>query len=1253
MKRTPLLEKILAFASKTSQDYGEKEITKDCFLYATLRSLPEVEEASDEELDIYQFLSQYSNLKGQTLFANVCEISFHLQMDSSDYLPWSIVEEMAKKEGKEELNTLDVLKYLFTNPSELMKRNFTFTQENDNKQNNNQENEQDDKQRKRREKNEELLRIFKVVQEEEEPKVSLESFKKAIEKIEGFMGKHPDFSHESHEKLVQIDRNLRFALRRLEEGREEKIPPLLMEYLDEDYISSLFSQIIEDEKEKAVEEIYKKSHTKLDDSSEDKEKAEETKEEEKTTANEEFFQLILNTKKICQELRNKVFGQDHVIDAFITGIFKAEVEAKVKRKRSQPMGSFLFVGPPGVGKTYLVQQASELLKLPYRRFDMSEYADKDAHLTFAGFDSTWKNAHEGIVTGFVKENPHSLLLFDEIEKANVNVKNLFLQILDAGRLKDSYHNEEISFKDCIIVFTTNAGRDLYEDSTIPNLSTLSRKVILNALQKDVDPITNIPSFPKAICSRFSSGNVLMFQHLPAHHLIRIIDKSLKESVRDFQDQTTFQIHYDNLLPYLILFSEGGKADARMIKGRSKNFVYEEIYELFNLLNSSKTHLNLEKLKEISFTVELPTDEKTRSLFEVANDEKLLVFADESTIKKCKKAIKSIPICYASNMEKAKEIIYEENVSMILMDIRCGIRTRKEVLNIEDIDSEGRDFFLYACSHFHIPLFILEKKDGEISVEEQLSLIRGGAYQILSLSNPKFDAMILEQKKFLYHQKSLQKLAKSHQVLTYKTAQNISKNKEKANIVLFDLQLQTAVDAKDNESMVSDISKENIRFDDIIGAHDAKEELKYFIQYLKNPMKYIRSGLSAPKGLLLYGPPGTGKTLLAKALASESDVTFLHAEGNQFLKPLVGTGSQSVHDLFKLARKYAPSILFVDEIDAIAKERGLNLNENTGDVLTSFLTEMDGFVSNSDRPVFVLAATNYSIRPGEAKSLDAALLRRFDRKILVDLPNKEERKQFIHQKMNKSKHIHLSEEEIENIAIRSTGMSLSNLDSIFEFALRNAFRTQEQIVNGNILDDAFETSQSGEEKKWDPKELERTARHEAGHAFVCYLQGETPSYLTIVARDNHGGYMLHADQEQKGIYTKEELLQRVRVSLAGRAAEVVYYGKEQGLSTGAQNDLEKAARTITHMLCSYGMDEEIGLLPIDTTNLELSPIYEEIRKRMRVIIQEEFAKTVEMIQQNKDSIDCLVQALLEKNKLTSNEIDRLLTNVRKGEHYVRK
>ncbi|WP_300347374.1 AAA family ATPase [uncultured Oscillibacter sp.] len=301
------------------------------------------------------------------------------------------------------------------------------------------------------------------------------------------------------------------------------------------------------------------------------------------------------------------------------------------------------------------------------------------------------------------------------------------------------------------------------------------------------------------------------------------------------------------------------------------------------------------------------------------------------------------------------------------------------------------------------------------------------------------------------------------------------------------------------------------------------------------------------------------------MAGESDVTFIAAEGNQFLKKYVGEGPESVHALFNTARKYAPSILFVDEIDAIGKNRDGSDGVNSADVLTAFLTEMDGFNVKSDKPVFVLAATNFDINDNGARSLDPALVRRFDNKIMVDLPNKAERGLYIKQKTNAHPAIDVSDGEIENIAMRSTGMSLAELELVLELALRNAVKSENFTVTDEILENAFESFNSGEVKKWAPEELERTARHEAGHALLCWLGGETPSYLTIVARASHGGYMQHGGNEDKGSYTKEELLARIRTALGGRAAETVYYGDYGGVSTGARSDLQNATRTAEHMM----------------------------------------------------------------------------------------
>ena len=404
-------------------------------------------------------------------------------------------------------------------------------------------------------------------------------------------------------------------------------------------------------------------------------------------------------------------------------------------------------------------------------------------------------------------------------------------------------------------------------------------------------------------------------------------------------------------------------------------------------------------------------------------------------------------------------------------------------------------------------------------------------------------------------------------------------------------------------------------------------------------QYIGTGVKAPRGVLLYGPPGTGKTLLAKAMACESGVTFLCTEGNAFLKQYVGQGPEKVHELFRTARKYAPSILFVDEIDAIAKQRrgGAGSGATGEEILTAFLAEMDGFSTDPTKPVFVLAATNFDVEPGGERSLDPALLRRFDRTVYMDLPTKEDRVRFLKMKIAKNEAFCISLEQIDAIALRSTGMSLALLDSAMELALRSAIRQGSTKVTDAILDEAFETFIGGETKKWDASQLERVARHEAGHALMCYLGGQTPAYLTVVARGNHGGYMQHAENEGKQIYTLDEILANIRTSLGGRAAEIVYYGSRDGISTGASGDLAAATRMARRILCSYGMDDVFGLAVFDGYGNGAewnSRLHEAVNR----ILSQQMELTLSIISENKDKIDRLVHALLEKNRLNANEIE---------------
>lgn len=963
--------------------------------------------------------------------------------------------------------------------------------------------------------------------------------------------------------------------------------------------------------------------------------------EEKPSVKEEISKLVDKVKTLQSELLDTVYGQDNAVNVFTTGYFQAELLSMTDIDRKKPRATYLFAGPPGVGKTFLAEVAAEKLSLPFMRFDMSEYADKEANLEFCGSDKVYKNAKSGNVTGFVSEHPKCILLFDEVEKAHLCVIHLFLQMLDAGRLRDNYTDEEVSFKDAIIIFTTNAGKQLYESESDGDFSSLSRKVVLKALRNDINPLSGSSYFPAALCSRFASGNVIMFNHIMAHDLRHIAKKEILRSASNFSKNAGVSVDIDEKVYTALLFSEGGNADARMIKSRAESFFNGEIYELLRLVASDKVQTSISDLTKIEFVTEIDESSEAYNLF--FGEEKLtaLVFGSDKTVRNCKKVCKDVEIISAKTVDEAKNIISHKDICVILIDLSYGKRGSVKYLNIEDQESISADMFDYLTKLGQsLPVYVLETSAYSLTEEEKMSLFKEGARDVVRLDD-KIGNALKQICVNVYQQQNMNLLAKTNKVVSFTTAQTVSKNGKKATIKLIDFDMAAAVDAEDSCGFVTKNNKPDVDFDDIIGAQDAKSELKYFAEYLRSPKKFAAAGVKMPKGALLYGPPGTGKTMLAKALAAQSGVTFIYTEGNKFLKKYVGEGTEKVHDLFRSARKYAPTIVFIDEIDAIAKERHGDERVAAGEeTLTALLAEMDGFNVDSTKPVFVLAATNFDVAPGSPRSLDQALVRRFDRRIYVDLPTDEERKQFMLRKCAKNAMFDIGEQDIDNLAVRTVGMSLSDLDSIFEFALRQALRAELNKVKADILDEAFETYVNGEKKNWSEAEVERVARHEAGHAFLCWQSGETPSYLTIVARSDHGGYMQHDSTEKKTIYTKDELLSRIRVALGGRAAEIVCYGECGGVSTGASGDLVSATAIAERIVCSYGMVDECGLAVSDPRTLRSGDVAKEVRKAVNKLLSEQMAQAIEKIRANKDMLDVLSNELMQKSHLSANEISEL-------------
>lgn len=999
------------------------------------------------------------------------------------------------------------------------------------------------------------------------------------------------------------------------------------------------------------------------------EDAETPQEEPEETGIAYLPKLNERIREMRYRLLERVYGQDHAVHALAEGMFSAEVLASADEKRKQPRAVFAFVGPPGVGKTYLAEQAADALKLPFKRFDMSSYADHQAHINLIGFAPSYKDAKPGLLTEFVRKHPHSILLFDEIEKAHLNTIQLFLQIMDAGRLHDDFLDEDVQFKDTIIIFTTNAGSSLYDN--VHGGAGVSRQTILNALETEINPQTNKAYFPPAICSRLATGWPLLFNRLSAHDLERICAKELARFSQLFEKQYGIRVDTDQLLPATLLFAEGGLADARTIRAQTELFCKNELFKLCGLWGESSFEKALESLTAIHFQVETnELKDNVHALYVNPEKPEILLFGNAGFAERCRMMLPDCVIYDTLDTAQAYAIFGEHDIQFVLLDLAKEAENAPDDdplatrLSLDDVPQGTVASFenvpIAAASIKEeyaflknvrervpgLPIYLLESNGFRIDNELMAAFVRAGARGKLLKPEGDFGVFAEELLRIaaqVYLQSAAQLLHTERKILNFETAPILSPDKHVATIRLRDLSLRREMSAEDSGEVLEEAERPDVRFSDVIGADDAKDELAFFVQYLQSPKKFLAQGLRPPKGVLLYGPPGTGKTLLARAMAGESNVAFLPIAASAFTTKYQGSGPESVRELFRRARRYAPSIVFIDEIDAIGRLRGAG---NTGHgeemALTALLTEMDGFAVDPRRPVFVLAATNFGVdgEHGSTNVIDPALTRRFDRKILVDMPTRENRKAYLESMLGRRKDSAVTPDLIDHLAGRTTGLSLANLESVIELAARIA-RKQKTPITNELLEEALELSRHGEKKDWGVDYLERVARHEAGHAYLCYLTGETPAYLTIVARGGHGGYMEHSDIEQTPIRTRAELLGSIRTSLGGRAAELVYYGKEEGLSTGAAGDLEHAARIASAMLLQFGMEGRLGLAAFGGMEALNAPMSATIVEHVSQMLEEELKKAVGTIEEGKEKIDRLVEALLDKNKLTRKEMEEIL------------
>ena len=447
------------------------------------------------------------------------------------------------------------------------------------------------------------------------------------------------------------------------------------------------------------------------------------------------------------------------------------------------------------------------------------------------------------------------------------------------------------------------------------------------------------------------------------------------------------------------------------------------------------------------------------------------------------------------------------------------------------------------------------------------------------------------------------------------------------------------------------TRQKISFNDVAGIDEAKEELEEIVEFLRSPRKFMELGARIPKGVLLYGAPGTGKTLLARAIAGEAGVPFFSISGSDFVEMFVGVGASRVRDLFEQAKRHSPCIIFIDEIDAVGRQRGAGLgggHDEREQTLNQLLVEMDGFGPHEG--IIIIAATN---RPD---ILDPALLRpgRFDRQITVDLPDVRGREEIL--KVHARTRPLDANVELNILARRTPGFTGADLENLINEAALLAARKDLTAITMNELEDAIDRVIAGPEKKSrlrSKDEDKLVAYHESGHALVSHLLEKTDPVhkVTVIPRGRAGGYTLALPTEDRYFATKSQLLDKICFALGGRVAEKLVLNE---ISTGAQNDLERVTALSRQMIMEFGMSEELGPLTFGRKEHQVflgrdlgrerdfsEEIASAIDRESRRLVDECFRRTEKLLSDNIDKLHAVAQAVLEKETLDAEEFVRIV------------
>jgi ATP-dependent metalloprotease FtsH len=960
--------------------------------------------------------------------------------------------------------------------------------------------------------------------------------------------------------------------------------------------------------------------------------------------------------ELRERLGRVVLGQDRAIEMLGNGFF----EACLTDQGRGPRGIFTFLGPQGVGKTLMAEAFARAIsdleggKFAFKRFDMGLYASwSDFPLLYGA------GSEPGELTGFVNANPNCVLLFDEIEKGLPALIQSFLPMLDSGEVYDKALKRAVNFRGAWIIFTTNLGRE-YFDKTSPlgvgaAVSAEAFDLLASAKARtEIKDEEAVPVLSPEFVSRISKGGAVIFSRLEARHLLELVEHGLQVNARTREETARVfpPITADLDAQVLFLLSLLPNLEPRKAAARGRAWSIDIVRGAHAQLREELTELEGD---EFSIHVSLGPKAKTflSERLAKATQNALLIDEDLRTHQLLEPRLAEIGtnLLRCTGIENLEASLEQGIPGFILLDLSIH-----KGPSSSEVDHALAILENLRTKHTDIPIYVFsenpDRRAAFASIAERI-MRKGGARDYIpyfrNSGQSVLEESFISRVREIAHSHRLEVLIRnqerSHVQVNYQPTYRLDFHRRLVIAELDNATEAVVVSAGDHAGGIgfSGIPKERLK--DVIGLERAKDGLKDVLSWIQNPRSLRKMGGDIPRGYLLAGPPGCGKTMLARAFAGEAKLPFLGLSGSELSSQWYGNTEKKIREIFELAQKYAPAIIFIDEIESIAPDRGSLPDEVIwmAGIVNQLLVCMDGF-RKEEAPVFILAATNNPER------IDPALRRpgRLDKIIPIDLPHFKARLSFFQERLKKVPQA--ESVDIEDLAKATVGRTPAYLDRLVREAVYQAAKAgREQVTKQDFLN-AKHLVLYGADLELDVsrEELELTAHHEAGHAIARMVLSPSRQIDLITISPNENGSLgfvaSHSPENQHSL-TLQEVENDLVALMAGREAERLLRS-DKGVTTGARSDLEKATQLATQAVAAWGFDEQIGPMVVGQSGGSGGI---DLPDRVREMLKTAQKRAQELLKANNHDHALIVKELLEQQHIQGSELQALIKSGRHSEN----